>query len=552
MNDRTNNSHPQGIHLPRRLATASLAALAAVLLLSVAVASLAQASGTDSALRTARAVIPPSITNPHITATEPYLYAEGTTVYYGDGMGNIPQDFWLAGDAEGTDLDRVECAEAFNDGPYTDSTPADGWQCGTDIDTYDIRNLNDGDGVITATLYNITDDTDTVLFYYIEDLLPPTSTASSPAYANSLPIMVGWIATDTESGPAETCLWVSFEGNPWTDPSVCQPGISGTMLYDPSGAQDGTYYFQTVSKDNVSNEESPATGDGDTATFLDTADPIASVQAPTSTSQLFWEVQWSAVDPPPGSGIDFYDVSYRVDTGAWDSWFQGTHLTSTIFGPSLPVPVRGGHSYAFQVRAYDQAGNYGDSPIVTTTVKIPPLHIPLLVRNYAPLTNGGFEEGWAGWTHGGELAQSISMEETHSGTYAALLGNPAYPCEGGVPLGSAWIERTFSIPSSGVSTLRIWYLVWSEDKLVEDDFDRFEVWIDDSLALRDGNDGDVFGCDEEPQTDGWEVVNINVEDYAGQRITLRLENWNSFPDTQPPGYDWFNTWTYVDDIQLLP
>jgi hypothetical protein len=544
MNDRPNRYPERQIHLPRRFAMTGVAALAALLLLAATVASLAQASDAVSA---ARDVIPPAITNPHIIESSNYLSAAGTTLYYGNGMPNS-QSFWLAGDAEGSQLFRVVCAEAFGEGPFNDYSPEDGWECGS----YRVSSSDEGDGVITATLYNITGDSDVELFYYFEDLLAPDSAASSPAYANALPITVGWTAVDTESGPADTCLWVSFEGGGWSNTGLCQPGTAGTYPYDPGVAPDGTYYFQTVSVDHVHNYEAPASGTGDSATLLDTVDPIATVDAPTSTGRLYWEVQWPAVDPSPGSGIDFYDVSYRVDTGAWDFWLQGTDSISATFGPYLPVPVHGGHSYGFQVRAYDRAGNVSESPVVTTMVKIPPLCVPVLVRNYAPLTNGGFEAGWAGWTHGGQLARSISMEDTHSGSYAALLGNPAYPCDGGVPLGSAWLQRTFMVPSSGVSTLRIWYRIWSEDTLAADQFDRFEIWVNGSFAFRDGNDSGIFGCDNDPQSDGWEYYDVDVTDLTGTNITLRLENWNWSYDPTSPGYDWFNTWTYVDDIQLLP
>jgi hypothetical protein len=141
------------------------------------------------------------------------------------------------------------------------------------------------------------------------------------------------------------------------------------------------------------------------------------------------------------------------------------------------------------------------------------------------------------------------------------LGDPAYPCEGGVPVGSAWIEQTFAVPSSGVTTLGIWYRIWSEDYVDEEDedrFDRFEIYLNGEQQHQDGNMTDTWGCPEHPgdprypQSEGWEYFPVDLSGYAGQNVTLRLENWNWAPGLSPGDYDYFNTWTYVDDIQLLP
>jgi hypothetical protein len=553
MKDLTGGLLTRDIDLPRRAAVVAVAAVSAVLLLSVAVASLARASGPEGGLLTPRDVIQQVIINPVITETSPYLHADGMTLYYGDGMGGALQEFWLGGDAEGSGLDRVECSAALDDGPYTSDLagPTNHWQCGSEQDTYDVRSLNSIDGVITATLYT-TQAADIELYYYVEDTDVPSSTASSPTYANSLPIMVGWVATDTESGLFQTCLWAKFESQNWHETELCEAGLAGTFEFSPTESADGTYYFQSVATDNVDNVESAPSGSGDSQTLLDTVPPTVTVQSPATTEEFSWLVEWSAEDPDPGSGIDVYDVSYRVDSGLWLIWLDGVDSTSAIFGPHTPVPVRGGHTYSFRVRAYDGAGNHADSAVASTYVEVGPLHIPVLVRNYSPLTNGGFEEGWAGWTHGGELAQTISSVDAHSGTYAARLGDPVYECRGGVPLGRAWAERTFTIPGSGVTKLQIWYRIWSEDQLNADLFDRFEIWLNGNLELRDGNVTGIYGCEEDPQSEGWESIEIEVSDYAGQSVTLRFENWNWADDPYLPTSDFYNTWTYVDDIELLP
>jgi len=54
--------------------------------------------------------------------------------------------------------------------------------------------------------------------------------------------------------------------------------------------------------------------------------------------------------------------------------------------------------------------------------------------------NGGFENGWTGWAHGGELDQAITAVNPYWAAFLSL-GNPAYVCLDGVPTGSAWMSR---------------------------------------------------------------------------------------------------------------
>jgi oligopeptide transport system substrate-binding protein len=172
------------------------------------------------------------------------------------------------------------------------------------------------------------------------------------------------------------------------------------------------------------------------------------------------------------------------------------------------------------------------------------VYLPVAMRAYAPLTNGGFEDGWAGWSHGGSLPQAIVSEDWHTGASAARLGNPTYDCEGGVPVGSAWLERTISVPSSGVSSLRVYYRIVSEDLFDNEKYDRFEILVNGAVRLRDGNVELPYGCAPDPHVGPWKSFSVDVTGYSGQNITLRLQNVTA--DT------WFNTWTYVDDIEFVP
>jgi hypothetical protein len=156
--------------------------------------------------------------------------------------------------------------------------------------------------------------------------------------------------------------------------------------------------------------------------------------------------------------------------------------------------------------------------------------------------------------HGGELTQSITSTNPHSGIFSALLGDPAYECEGDVPVGSAWVEQTVFVPVAMVSPrLSFWYRIVTQDKNpnLADEFDSFDVWIDDVRVFQDAKKSGDYGCNPGGEEDlGWKNEEIDVTQYKGQYITVRFENRS----TADYGLDtgWYNTWTYVDDVQIIP
>lgn len=180
-----------------------------------------------------------------------------------------------------------------------------------------------------------------------------------------------------------------------------------------------------------------------------------------------------------------------------------------------------------------------------------PVYLPVVARDYSPpdIINGGFENGWTGWTHGGELPQTVTSSNPHSGNFSALLGNPGYKCENGVPVGSAWIQQTFLVPHTAAPRLSFWYNIWTQDKnpYLSNDFDSLDVKINDALVFRDAKITGTYGCNLPlaQQDLGWRVWEIGLDNYRGQRITIRFQN-RSYPDR------WFNTWTYVDDVRFIP
>jgi uncharacterized repeat protein (TIGR01451 family) len=196
----------------------------------------------------------------------------------------------------------------------------------------------------------------------------------------------------------------------------------------------------------------------------------------------------------------------------------------------------------------------------TVSVVPPPkrrAYLPVVTRKYPPviIVNGGFEDRWTGWTHGGKLAQTVTSTNPASGGFSALLGDPTYECEGGVPVGSAWVEQTVVIPSSVTSpTLYFKYNIFTQDKnpYLQDKYDRFDVRVGNTLVFSDARRSGDYGCTLASKDVDlhWKDGKVDLSAYSGQQITIRFEN-RSTSDYEPD-FGWYNTWTFVDNVRVEP
>ena len=116
---------------------------------------------------------------------------------------------------------------------------------------------------------------------------------------------------------------------------------------------DGTKTVHVQYKDNAGNVGTYTNTD---TIILDTAPPSSSVaHSPTYQATLSFPVSWSGSDAT--SGVASYDVQFRDGTGvSWEDWQVSTIATSTAFAGEE------GHTYYFQSRARDDAGNVEDYP----------------------------------------------------------------------------------------------------------------------------------------------------------------------------------------------
>jgi uncharacterized repeat protein (TIGR01451 family) len=178
------------------------------------------------------------------------------------------------------------------------------------------------------------------------------------------------------------------------------------------------------------------------------------------------------------------------------------------------------------------------------------------------LKNGSFEDGWTGWTDDGILREFVTSTIVHTGQFSVLLGDPAYKCDGRVPVGEARIQqkRVF-VPPTNSPKLHFWYRIFTQDKKTasSEKFDSFDVKINGhELVFQDANITAPKGCDLPSLIGfGWQANDLGwregkvdlfvpgVYDYRGQFITVTFKNSN-----QPHG--WYNTWTFVDDVKIIP
>jgi len=194
-----------------------------------------------------------------------------------------------------------------------------------------------------------------------------------------------------------------------------------------------------------------------------------------------------------------------------------------------------------------------DTPVPSPSPSMAPTQTPIAHTMYLPLvfnpllTNGGFEAGtFVGWEESGELRRRVGAEIARSGRYAALLGDPDYVCENGVPVGEAVITQTVRLPNAPNLRLVLWYRLFSQDASSEDqwrEFDRFEVRVNGETRVWRANLDEGFGCDKPPYDSGWSELVVQLDAYRGRMVHVSLATVNH-PDM------YYNTYTYVDDVAI--
>jgi spore germination protein YaaH len=104
----------------------------------------------------------------------------------------------------------------------------------------------------------------------------------------------------------------------------------------------------TVTAPTVLIDRTAPTATGPKASLRSQVD----VPSTSTTAALSAMLTWTASDPG-GAGVRGYDIKRSVDGGSFIAFVTG------VTGTSLPVGLTPGHSYRFEVRPTDRAGNVG-------------------------------------------------------------------------------------------------------------------------------------------------------------------------------------------------
>ena len=208
------------------------------------------------------------------------------------------------------------------------------------------------------------------------------------------------------------------------------------------------------------------------------------------------------------------------------------------------------------------------TPTVTPTPRSRFVYLPLIMKMPPPpLRNGDFETGAFSpyWPQGGELASSVvewldvgepnpTFEPPYAGHYSALLGNPDWGVgwPNPIPAGSAWIQQQILVPNTGNPRLTFWYRIMSYDVMQGVRlWDTFDVTINDTtnVVWRDGPDRPM-GFQGTRYDSDWKSGVVDLGPWRGQEIVIRFAVWNR--DYEGDGVDYYNTWTYLDEVHVAP
>ncbi len=189
----------------------------------------------------------------------------------------------------------------------------------------------------------------------IHDDTKPTSSASSPTYATSLPMTIAFTASDSSSGIASTELYYSYNSGSYSYSGQTKSGTSGDFTFSPTDG-DGTYKFYTIAYDNAGNEED-APQSADDTTIYDSSRPESSCSSPEYAYSSPIAITFSSSDSL--SGVSTTKLYYRKDGGEYSSSGLSESGTSGEFSFS---PPDGEGTYDFYTLATDNAGNTEQAP----------------------------------------------------------------------------------------------------------------------------------------------------------------------------------------------
>jgi hypothetical protein len=198
------------------------------------------------------------------------------------------------------------------------------------------------------------------------DTLPPSvSVEPLPQYTTSQSAIIRWGGSDNSGGSGIAKYDVEWreEGGVWQQLTY---DTTSTSLQVTGGENGVTYEFRARGTDNAGNVQPwSETAQAQTTVVLNPVSNVLPFSPPilrhTDPVTDSFEVQWAGFTAP-GTTVVSYEVRYKFNDGAWQTWLPATTKTSERF--QIPVPpgttVGPDGIYYFEVAATNSLGQKED------------------------------------------------------------------------------------------------------------------------------------------------------------------------------------------------
>lgn len=361
---------------------------------------------------------------------------------------------------------------------------------------------------------------------FLLDNVPPTSIITAPLQITNHPFTLTWSGTDGNNPLAVNPFIVQYRRND-DPPDTWTAWYTRTALTEAlfETADPGySYTFRVVAVDQA----------GNTSLWQ------------TATTQVdFYRMYLPAIIKPPLRGsihisaarshdITVFTTSVTLqltvsqqpaEMKLWngtiqeepsEGWISFTPHYSWVLPNSEENGVR-----TVNVRFRTANGN-GESEVITADVYY--------------LKNGDFAEGTTGW-----------IVEDHGLGYSVLngnlrLGSSSYDCLN-MPY-DVWTEASLilNVPVEPGFTFHFQYTIYTQDQLPDPMitfYDAFEVYLNDTFYLRDGNPDAPISCSNLRILPRQETADLDA--FGGQPLLVRFENHSRFDQ-------FYNTYTDIEEV----
>ena len=181
------------------------------------------------------------------------------------------------------------------------------------------------------------------------DTVPPVvNVAPLAAFQSSTSFPLSWSGTDGESGISHYDVQLRYGVQPWQD---WLQNLNQTSV-QASAADGAPIAFRVRAADRAGNVSSWEAPNATTSTIVDTVGPAVCsfFVSPTGTANQY-RLNWTALDGN-GSGVRFFNVQYRYNSGAFQNIASNTTATAADV-----ILTQGDGVYTFRLRATDVVGN---------------------------------------------------------------------------------------------------------------------------------------------------------------------------------------------------